>query len=500
MSKPHRVAIGAIFTECNELGGVPIDLDWFERYELLRGDQILQSDAGVVGGMLGVLRQRGAEPVPLVYASTCPGGPVRAACYDRLKAEILDRLRPALPVDGVLLPLHGAAVVEGRGDLEGDLIQAVRALVGPRVPIVATLDLHAHVTADMVSGADGLVAWETYPHRDSFTTGERGAHLLMDTLDGRCSPAMAMARVPLITGSIHGSTEDDDPFGQIMRQAKAHEGRDGVLSTSVFMVQPHLDQPDMGGGALVITNGDLEGAAAVARPLAEEFWARRFDLEPDLLAPAAAVERGLAMDAGPVVLVEAADCCGGGGAGDSAATLKALLDAGVTRSALVPVADPEAAAACHRAGVDAELTLDLGHRLDPRWGQPLEVSGRVARLGDGRFRYRGGMWEGLEGEMGASAVLEIGAVQVLVASHGTYDWLDEQYVSMGLDPAAAHFVVAKNPMNYRQTYGAVARAVFVLDTPGPTPASLRHVRFEKLKRPYFPLDEQIPGLEPTILC
>ena len=206
------------------------------------------------------------------------------------------------------------------------------------------------------------------------------------------------------------------------------------------------------------------------------------------------------MDAGPVVLVEAADCCGGGGAGDSVATLEALLDAGVTRSALVSVVDPEAAAACHRAGVDAEVTLDLGHRLDPRWGKPVEVSGRVARLGDGRFRYRGGMWEGLEGEMGASAVLEIGAVQVLVASHGTYDWLDEQYVSMGLDPAAAHFVVAKNPMNYRQTYGAVARAVFVLDTPGPTPASLRHVRFEKLKRPYFPLDEQIPGLEPTILC
>ena len=147
----QRVAIGSVFTECNQLGGMIIDMSWFERYELCRGDEILRIGSGVVGGMLRVLREAGAEPVPLVWASTCPGGQVESACYAQLKGELIAGLRDALPVDGVLLPLHGAAAVENVDDLEGDLIRAVREIVGARIPIVVTLDLHAHVTADMVA-------------------------------------------------------------------------------------------------------------------------------------------------------------------------------------------------------------------------------------------------------------------------------------------------------------------------------------------------------------
>lgn len=229
MGETKRVAIGAIFTECNHLGGVPIDLSWFERYELVRGEEILRIDNSVVGGMLQVLREAEVDIAPLLWASTCPGGPLTADCYAQLKTELLDRLRQALPVDGVLLPLHGAAAAEGIGDLEGDLITAVRAIVGPSIPIVATLDLHAHISAAMVRNADALVAWETYPHADSYTTGQRGARLLVDTLAGRCRPTMAAAKVPVITGAIHGSTHGDDPFARLMRQAKAHEGKNGGL-------------------------------------------------------------------------------------------------------------------------------------------------------------------------------------------------------------------------------------------------------------------------------
>ena len=212
-SKP-RIALGSILTECNEFGGVPIDTGWFERYELCRGEEVLQVDAGVVGGMMQVMRECGAEVVPLIYASTCPGGPLTAECYTQLKTELLDRLRASTPVDGVLLPLHGAATVENLGDPEGDLIKAVRTIVGEAIPIVVTLDLHAHVTVDMVRFADGIIAWETYPHRDTFTTGERGARLLWDILQGGCRPTMAMAKVPVITSAINGSTEGDDPFAQ----------------------------------------------------------------------------------------------------------------------------------------------------------------------------------------------------------------------------------------------------------------------------------------------
>ena len=499
MKSRSRIALGSILTECNEFGGVPIDIGWFERYELCRGEEVLQVDAGVVGGMMQVMRECGAEVVPLIYASTCPGGPLTAECYTQLKTELLDRLRASLPVDGVLLPLHGAATVEDLGDPEGDLIKAVRTIVGNAIPIVVTLDLHAHVTADMVRFADGLIAWETYPHRDTFTTGVRGARLLSDVLQGRCRPTMAMAKVPVITSAIHGSTEGDDPFAQIMRTAKTHEGHNGVLSTSVFLVHPYLDQPDMGSGALVITDDDMEMAVSLASQFAEQYWARRFDLEPDIHTPDAAIAKGLAVDGSPVLLVEAADCCGGGAAGDSVVTLTALLDAKVTVPSLVPVADPEAAAACHRAGVGQEITVALGHRLDPRWGKPVAVTGTVTRLSDGRFRYIGGIWDSVEGNMGPSAVLTIGAIQVLVATHGTYDWADEQFRSMELQPPDAKFIVVKNPMNYRLAYGEITKAAFILDTPGATPVTCRHLPYKYLKRPYFPLDTEIPRLTPTIL-
>jgi len=485
------VALGSIFTECNQFGGVPIGIEDFERYELRRGDEILQIDSGVVGGMLDVLREHRTEAVPLLYASTCPGGPLTASCYRQLKTELLDQLRAALPIDGVLLPLHGAAVVEEIGDLEGDLIRAVREIVGPAVPIVATLDLHAHISTDMVRGADALIAWATYPHRDAYTTGERGARMLVEAVAGRCRPTMTMVKVPVFTSAIHGSTEGEDPFAQVMRFAKSHEGHSGVLSTSVLLCHPYLDLPDMGSGGLVITDDDPEGAVNLAQRIAEQYWDRRFDLEPKIHSPEEAIAKGLQVEGGPVLLIEAADCCGGGAAGDSVATLRALLEAHVTEPSLVPVVDPEAAAICHRVGGGGEATLSLGHKLDQRWGSPVSVTGRVARLNDGRFTYVGGIWDGLEGDMGPSAVLEIGAIQVLITTHATYDWLDEQFRSVGLDPSRARFIVAKNPMNYRPAYGDIAKATFILDTPGPTPATMRHIRYRNLKHPYFPADEDM---------
>ena len=498
MSNP-RIALGGILTECNELGGPPIELDWFARYDLRRDGEILVMAGGAVGGMLEVLREAGAQSVPLLYASTCPGGYLTASCYDQLKGELLQRLNAALPVDGVLLPLHGSAVAEQTGDLEGDLISAVRQVVGPAVPLAATLDLHAHVTPAMVRNADALVAWETYPHRDALGTGQRGARLLLEMVAGRCRPTMAMAKVPVVTSGVRGSTEWGDPFGRIMAATKALEGQPGILSTSAFMVHPYLDQPGMGSGALIITDNDLPRAKALALALARQYWELRFELEPQTYTPQEAVAQGLKVEGGPVVLVETGDCCGGGAAGDSVATLRALLEVELPGPALVPVVDPQVAAACHLAGVGGTVEVELGHRLDPRWGTPVRVKGQVLRLSDGKFKYLGGIWGGTEGNMGPAAVLEVGQIQVLVATHPTYDWMDEQFASLDMEPKGAKFVVAKNPMNYRQAYGAFAREVFVLDTPGPTPPTVRHVQYKRLARPYFPVDGEIPGLEPVVL-
>jgi microcystin degradation protein MlrC len=498
MQRAYRVAVGGIFTECNQLGGKPTDLPHYERSELRWGEQILAATSGVLGGALQVLREREAVILPLVFASSNAGGPLTAECYATLKGEMLKRLRAAPPVDGVLLLMHGSGAVTGTGHLEDDLVPAVRALVGKDAPIVGTLDLHAHVTAPMIRDADAWLAWETYPHRDSYQTGQRGARLLCDTLAGACRPTMTLAKVPVLVGGVNGGTEGDGPFADVMRFAKAHEGHHGVLSTSVLLVHPYLDMPDMGGGGIVITDNDPAAARALATEIAERYWARRFDLDPRVYTPAAAIAEGLKVAGGPVLLVETADCAGGGATGDSAHSLRALLLAGVQQTSFAPVVDPEAAAICHAAGVGARVELAIGHKLDPKWGRPVAVTGSVQTLSDGRFVYQGGVWANQWGNMGPAAVLQVGAIQVLLTTHATYDWADEQYQSVGLDARRAKFVVAKNPMNYRLGYGAIAKANFILDTPGPTPAILHHVRYANLPRPYYPADSDIAGLAPTV--
>lgn len=162
--------------------------------------------------------------------------------------------------------------------------------------------------------------------------------------------------------------------------------------------------------------------------------------------------------------------------------------------------DPRAASACHDAGVGADLTITLGHSLDPKWGTSLEVTGVVVKLGDGRFSYSGGIYGGQDGEMGPSAVFQVGPLQILITTYATYDWADEQFRSMDLDPSGAKFVVVKNPMNFRVAYAGLFKAYYILDTPGSTPATLRHVDFKNLERPYFPADAHLPDFVPDVYC
>ena len=496
---PSRIAVGGILTECNHLGGVPITVASFERYELLRGEQLLDACTGVVEGMVSTLRRQGAEVVPLLFASTCPGGPLTAECYRTLKQELLGRLQDVLPIDGLLLPLHGAMTVADVDDPEGDLAHEARVLLGTELPIGMTLDLHAHVTPEMVQSCDFIMGWETYPHRDAVTTGKRGAELMAAMVAGECRPTMAMAKVPVITSGVNGSTEGNGPFAELMRMTKSLEQRKGVLSTSLFLTHPYLDLPAMGSGGLVITDDDPTLAATLATEIAHSYWDRRHALEPEVWTPHEAVRQGLAVEGGPVVLVEAADCCGGGAAGDSVATLRVLAEQAINETSLVPVVDAAAAAAAHRLGVGGQLQVALGHQHDSRWGDPLTIAAEVERLSDGQFTYQGGIFDGVVGQMGPAAVLAVGGLRILVATHATYDWRDEQFRSVGLDPAVAKFVVAKNPMNYRLAYGPLAKAIYLLDSPGPTPVTLKHVPFRRLERPYFPADDEIPDLQPMLL-
>ena len=492
-----RFAIGGIIQESNDFVPDRCGLDMFQADYLLYGDAVLAGLRGTrteVAGILAACEELGVTPVPLLAAHSCAYGPLTAECYEHLRSEALRRLEAALPVDAVVFAMHGAMLAEGERDPEGDLLAAMRALVGGR-PIGGTLDLHAHVTPRMVEGATLLVGYSTYPHEDAFEAGHRACRLIAATARGEIRPTMAMAKAPMIVPANQQWTGGDGPFARIMREAKALETNSQALSASCFPVQPWLDLPGLGFTGLVVTDGSPETARAHARALARRGWELRHEFQVDLVSPAEAIRRGLEIPGGPIVLSDTADCQGGGATGDSVATLAALLAAQVRERSLTQVRDPEAVAAAQRAGVGSEVRVTLGNKFDRSRGAPLPVVARVRGLSDGRFQYAGGLLGGVWASMGPTAVLAIGDIQVLVHSNATYEFADEQYRSVGLDVRAAKFVTVKNPMNYQLAYRRIMKAAFALDTPGPTTANLRSLTFRHLRRPYFPADDDIPGLE-----
>ena len=492
-----RIGVGSIFQESNQFAATQTDLSLFRNSYVHEDDALFQL-AGAeceVAGILAVCAEEGAQVVPLLAARSVSGGVLSDACYAYLKEALLARLRAAAPLDGLMLAMHGSMVTASQLDPEGDLLDAVRQIVGPDLPVVMTLDLHAHVTPRMVRQATALVSFTHYPHDDAFSTGERGASLLLQTVRGEVRPVMALAKVPIICGACNGQTSGDGPMAHLTRRARRLETQPAILSVSCFQVHPYNDLPGMGCGGVVVTDDDPELAACEAQALAAEFWTRRWAFETVLLTVPEAVARGQQVDGGPVLLVDTADCAGGGAPGDSVALLRELLALAVNEPAFVMVVDAAAAQACARVGIGQTVSLGVGYSLDPTWGQPIGVSGVVRRLSDGGFRYDGGLFGGAWASMGLSAVLQIGSIELLVMSQPTYDWGDEQFRSVGMDASRAKFIGVKNPMNYRRAYRDLMKAAFIVDTPGPTPAHVCNLTYRRMQRPFFPLDEEIPDLE-----
>ncbi len=496
-----RIGVGSIFQESNQFAATQTDLALFRNSYVYEGDAFLQL-AGTdceVAGMLAVCAGAGAQVVPLVAARCVSGGVLSDDCYNHLKEALLAPLREAGTLDGLALAMHGSMVTASQLDPEGDLLDAVRAIVGPELPIVMTLDLHAHATPRMVRQATALISFAHYPHDDTYSTGERGADLLLKTVQGEIEPVMALAKVPMICGACNGQTRGDGPMAHLTRRARCLERQPSILSVSCFQVHPHNDLPGMGCGAVVVTDNDPALAAQEARALAAAFWERRRAFETETISVAGAVARGRRIDGGPILLVDTADCTGGGAPGDSVALLRELMTLELDEPAFLMVVDAAAAQACASAGIGQSVSLKVGYSIDPAWGRPVSVSGVVRRVSDGDFLYDGGLFGGTPASMGLSAAVQIGSIELLVMSQPTYDWGDEQFRSVGMDVCKAKFIGVKNPMNYRRAYRDMMKAAFVVDTPGPTPAHVRNLNFRRMKRPFYPLDEEIPDLEIAVV-
>jgi microcystin degradation protein MlrC len=485
-----RFFVAMLAHETNTFSSIPTGRALFEAHDLRYGGELLEAFRGTgtcLGGMIDAAAGGGVTLVPSLAAAASPGGRVTKEFYAEARDRLLADLRAAGPLDGVLLDLHGAMVVDGLDDGEGDLLAAVRAAVGP-LPIAVTLDFHANVTRAMVETATLLHGYKTYPHVDMDARGREATARLADVVAGRIRPTVAYRQPPMLP-PIAGQLTTRGPMRRLYDLADAMERRPGVVSVSVFAGFPLADIHDAGLSVYVVTDRDQALADTLADELAAAAWAMRREFLHTALPVREAVARALALDGRPVVLADVADNTGGGAAGDTTEILRELLRVGARPATVACLWDPRAAAACVEAGAGATLTLSVGGKVDPSHGAPVTVTGRVRTLSDGRFVYRGPMLRGVAGRLGLTAVLDVNDLKIILISHRRQTLDPEMIRVVGIDPLAEKLLVVKSSVHYRAAFEPIARAILEVDAPGLSSSNLGRFVFTRVRRPIFPLDD-----------
>jgi len=493
-SSAKRVAIGGIVHETHCFAEPRTSLADFREQGLYEGDDILKAMAGTragIGGMIAGAAGYGWALQPALYGTAMPGGIVTDEAYQVMLRGLLDRLADALPLDGVLLALHGAMVAESQLDAESDILEQVRALVGPDVPIVVELDMHGNISSCTVELADVLVAFDTNPHIDPHARGVEAAEIMDQLLRGAIQPAAAFAQPPLLLAPQATGTADL-PLRAVHQRAAAMEAEDAVVCVCVMGGFAYADTPFTGASIIVTTNGHQALAERYAGELADLLMQQRYAALPQFLAPDAAVARALAMPGGPIILVDSADNIGGGTPGDGTDALRAMLAADVPESAVV-LADREAVAACWAAGAGAEITLPVGGKADQWHGAPVEVTGTVRTLSDGVFACElpDNHFAAFYGDtihMGHTAWLRVRGVNVVLTERKTPPFDLAQLRGVGIIPERQKLIAVKSAVAYRAAYMPIAAGVVEMDTAGLCSANLARFPYRHLRRPIFPLD------------
>jgi len=488
-----RIAIGQLWQETNTFNPQVTTRDDFEKFGICRGDELVRqmADVNELGGFIQSLRKWPARPeiVGLVRLPAWPSGRATTDTFAWLQQEFLSELERALPVDALLLALHGAMVAEEHPDVEGPLLAQLRERIGARVPIVATLDLHANVTLEMVRAADVLVTYHSMPHVDIFETGQRAAEVLRRILLDGARPVTAFAKIPAVVPPENSSTEAASGVAvDLKRDLVAWERQPRVLAAGLTPVQPWLDIPQLGTAALVTTDDDPGLARQACAAIANEFWARRREYLPELLSVEEAVAKARQAQ-GLVVLSDAADATTSGAPGDSVWILQELLKHRWPRAALVTVVAPAAVARCEQAGVGAPIQLELGGLRDNRCGTRLVLEATVERCFDGRFSMTGHIGRNMPIDMGRCCVVRHAQnVCVVLTSRSGPHFAPELFRTAGCDPFAASLVVAKSPCGFRAVYESRAESIYCVRAPGCAPSDFWNYSFSNIPRPLWPWD------------
>ncbi|MGI9611843.1 MAG: M81 family metallopeptidase [Acidimicrobiales bacterium] len=496
-----RVVVAMMEHETNTFSPVPTPLERFGRggFGVARGAEVKERFAGTgtgLGAFLDVAAEAGMEIVSPIAANAAPSGKVEAAAYQEMTETICDAV--AAGCDACFLDLHGAMVSETTADGEGTLLKRIRS-IAPDLPIAISLDLHANMTSEIVDNCTVLVGYKTYPHLDMYEAGEHAGRLLVRALAGEIDPVMAWGTRPILAQTLRMGHEDE-PMGPLLELARRHETH-GLLASSVFGGFPLADIWHAGLSVVTVTDGDRGRAEAARDELLDAAWAEReefvFDSKPlsETIADAKAMSE--ATSGLPVILLDHADNAASGGTQDTVAVLAEVIEQGLPNVAMFGICDPAAVTIMSEAGVGAEVSLALGGKLDMpaigRSGEPLQVTGTVKALSDGQFTVTVPMGRGTKMDMGPTAVLELGDVELVVCSRNVEPWDPGCFRSVGIEPTEKRYLILKSRIHYRAGFADLSSRDIPCNGVGVTSSDNSLFQFENVRRPIYPLDENTPA-------
>ncbi|HUQ93004.1 MAG TPA: M81 family metallopeptidase, partial [Bryobacteraceae bacterium] len=483
------VAVAGFMHESNSFNPAPTVLADYTIHETGKGEDLLtlwsRSNNELAGYVEGA-KQSGLELVPTLHANATPKGPLTAETFNNIMGRIQTKLQAAGKIDGLLLALHGAMVVQGTPHGDEEIVRRMRTRYGPNFPIIVTHDFHANVSPEIVKLSSVLITYKQCPHLDTKERGIQAARIMGKILKDGVKPVQAVVKPPMVYNIIFQDTYKQ-PFLSFTEDSIALEKNPKILAVSVSGGYQYADVPYMGPSIVVVTDNDPALAEREAKRLSDRLWSSRDRIVLKLPTPAQAVKEAMAAKKFPVTLMDTGDNIGGGSAGDSTFLLEELVKQKAT-GWVMTIADPEAVKAAVKAGIGGTFDMAVGGKIDNMHGKPVRVRGQVRSLHDGNFietevRHGGGRYftEGLTAVVFAEgSTRDLPNVLVLTTLRVVPTSL-HQIIHLGIYPQRQHILVAKGTIAPRAAYEPVSAQIIPVDSPGATavnPArfTFKHVR------------------------
>lgn len=489
--KRARVIIAEFQHETNCFSPAKAGRKEFEERLLKDSDEVipfLKGKRTAVGGFIEASEKEGFEIIPVMAAFAEPSGLVTRDMFEFAKNKIIQAIKDTKDLDGVLLAIHGAMVSEAGMDSEGDLLSAIRSVVGSEIPIVAPLDLHGNVTNTMVENANVFFPYETYPHIDGFERGYEAGKCMLRMLRGEITPVMKFQHVPILAHLIETTRE---PHVALLNKVHKWEENPKVINVAMMHGFAWSDIPDATVSVIAVTDGDSQLADDIVYDMAKAIWEKRDQFQKKLLSPEEAVREAMEFPAGPVIIADAADNPGGGGSGDSTFILRALLKAGAKNVGFALIPDRRSVQQAIDAGVGSRVKLNLGGKLAPEeiTGGPLEITATVKTIFDGQFVNKGPMEKGMVSDMGRTVVLDADGIEIIVPERRKQPWDAEIFRRAGIEPTEKKIIVLKSAVHFKSSFGPIAKKILDVDTPEYLTMNFDSLNFKNIPRPVFPLDK-----------